>query len=618
MFTPFKNARKFDLVAYALILSLGTMEFVLSSHAASFLNDTSYVELAKSVLNRAEYGFNHKPMTQLPPGLPYLLAFLSKFFGFSYLSMVRLMTVFTTMALLISYRVLSSIQDRYVAAAFSLLLGTSPFLFQFSTTMIFADMPYFFASMLLLWLAIKLDVVKQWRLRQYVLWFAWGVILIATVLLKSVAIALLCAFCGWMGASLIYNREAGKRRLRLFCFMVLAGIVAETGWMIWSSKHQFHEWSIPGYQENYVAQLRLKNANEPELGLANWQDVAVRPFHTADDISAAMVGLFIHKEMAPAWYSPGTLVPLILIVLGLVHSFKKTGGGGLIEWYFFSYEAMFLFWPWDFEPRFFLPVSPFAFLYAWRGLSQVWLSLVDRPRLTGLLTLTLSGLGGVSSLLWGRGVLHPKVSWCLLIWGILALAAIPFVWSHPGAARRASGPLAKRLQLFGRSISLRHGFVTGAIAAACVLGLIVQLRIGIENLSPSVARNDYYPDIEAAQWVQTHSEPDSVVMARKDDLVVHYSDRRVVWFPPSRDAQILMDGIHRYGVEYVVVSYGNDTYWRPTAQECFSALKRAYPGAFQPVHEGPRYTVFEVAPELRQAWAGDATPKDSKIRLQGK
>jgi len=402
MVTLFKNDRKFDLIVYAFILSLGSMQFFLSSHAAIFLNDTNYVELAKAVLNGEQYGFNHKPMTQLPPGLPYFLAFMSKFVGFSYLSMVRIMTVFTTFALLVSYRVLSSVQNRYAAAAFSLLLGTSPFLFQFSTTMIFADMPYFFASMLLLWLAFKLDAIRQWRTHHSGLWFAWGALLVATVLLKSVAIALLCAFCGWMAASLLHDTEIGKRRFRLFCFMVLAGIAAEGAWMFWASKHQVHEWSIPGYQENYVAQLRLKNANEPELGLATWQDVAVRPFHTADDISAAMVGLFIHKEMAPAWYSPGTLVPLILITLGLAHSFKRTGGGGLIEWYFFSYEAMFLFWPWDFEPRFFLPVAPFAFLYAWRGSAQVWTALKTRPRITGILSFALAAVGSLRACCFGE------------------------------------------------------------------------------------------------------------------------------------------------------------------------------------------------------------------------
>jgi hypothetical protein len=48
------------------------------------------------------------------------------------------------------------------------------------------------------------------------------------------------------------------------------------------------------------------------------------------------------------------------MVLGLGYSFRKTGGG-LLEWYFVSYEAMFLFWPWDFELRFALPVAPLAF-----------------------------------------------------------------------------------------------------------------------------------------------------------------------------------------------------------------------------------------------------------------
>ncbi len=83
-------------------------------------------------------------------------------------------------------------------------------------------------------------------------------------------------------------------------------------------------------------------------------------------------------------------------------------------------------------------------------------------------------------------------------------------------------------------------------------------------------------------------------MARKDDMVYHYSQRRVVWFPPSRDAAVLMDGIRRWHVQYVVVHYGDDTYWQPSAADCFSALVHAYPESFRLVHTGYHSDIFRV------------------------
>jgi len=124
--------------------------------------------------------------------------------------------------------------------------------------------------------------------------------------------------------------------------------------------------------------------------------------------------------------------------------------------------------------------------------------------------------------------------------------------------------------------------------------------IGVANLDTDVSKDDFnYPEIEAAQWIKVHSTPSSVVMARKDDMVYHYSQRRVIWFPPTREAALLMDGIYRYHVQYVVVHYGEDTYWRPPAQACFEALSRAYPGSFRLAHAGYHNSVFEVLPDGR-------------------
>jgi hypothetical protein len=592
---------KYDLNVILLLLALGALQFALIRRAADYLNDTNYFELFNSILHNTGYGFNHRPMTQLPPGLPYLLALLSLVIGSSYTVMLRVMTVVTTLALVVSYALLRSRQDRGVAAMSCLLLGTAPALFAFSTSMVFADMPYFFASILLLYVAIILDEASDWRLRQTLLWLLWGVLLIVTVLLKSAGISLLGAVSCWIAVSYFKDRQTGRRRLRLFLPMVLAAVAAEGGWMLWAAKHQLRDWSLPGYQEHYVAQLRLKSANTPELGLATWKDVMIRPIKTGDDAAAAMVGLFTHKQMAAAWYSPGTVIPMILILLGLGYSFRNTGGS-LLEWYFVSYQSMFLFWPWDFELRFLFPVAPLAFLYAWRGGRVLWQVARDQPRLLGASGLALAVIGCLSSLAWGQRVPNPKMWWCITLWLLFAGISIGLLWSRREGMQKLALLLGHSLPVRGRPVTLWQHLLTAAVVCACLVGVASQLQIGLANVTSDLSKDDFnYPDIEAAQWIKAHSAPSSVVMARKDDIVYHYSQRRVIWFPPSRDAAMLMNGISRYHVQYVVVHYGNDTYWKPPAQECFDALSRAYPGSFKLAHAGPHNSVFEVSPDVRSA-----------------
>lgn len=584
------RSTRVDFIVLLLIGVLGALQFFLRCRAADYLFDTNYFELARSIAGHGGYGFNGKPMTQLPPGLPYLAAWLGLTTSSSYSVVVGVMTVFAALALMLSYRLLSVQEGRGAAAAACLLLGSSPFLFEFSTRMVFTDLPYWFASMLLIYAALKLDALGKWRPLMVVLWVAWGVGLIATILVRSAAVALLGGLCGWIVLTYLRDRKLGSRRLRLFMPAIIMALAAQGSWMWWAHKHQFHEWSVPGYQENYLAQLRLKNANDPDLGVASWKDVIARPIENSDDIGSAMFGLFAHKDMAPAWYSPGSVLPALLMGLGLVYSFVE---GNVLAWYFVCYAGMFLFWSWNFETRFLLPVAPLAFLYAWRGWKLVVRMAQSRRRLIGLAGFVLALAGCLSSIVWGRAVLHPQMRWCVAMWVPVGMISLGLFWS--GGTLIQGLVLALRRPLFkGRSVTGWQAIGAAVVGCGVIGGVLLQIPIGLANLNSDVAKFSSYPDIEAAEWISAHSAQSSVIMARKDDIVYHYSRHRVIWFPASRDAALLMDGIRRYHVEYVVVRHGDDTYWQPTAEECFAALARTYPSSFRLVHTGPQNSVFEV------------------------
>jgi hypothetical protein len=577
-----------DITMYLVLAALGALQIVLSRHVVDFVGDVTYLELAKSIVSGTGYGYDLKPETMLPPGFPYLLALFTFFMGTSYAVLVRTMAVFVTLALIFAYEVLRTQESRKVAVPICLLIGSSPIIFRFSTTLVFSDLPYFFTSMMLLWALARVELAYALRWKRGLWWLLCFVLVVASVVLRSTGTALLGGVLGWLTVSALTDRASFKRRLQIFLPLVIAGMFAQMAWMHWAVKHQFSEWPIHGYQENYLSQLRVKNGNDPELGLASWKDVLERPFQNADDRGAELWTLIARKSVAPAWYSPMSAVPIVLVLLGLGVTLWETGGG-ISEWYFLCYEGMYLFWPWNFEERFFLPVAPLACLYLWRGCSLVSRLAKVNPSRVACIAMASAAAGITSTEIWGRHFEHPQPRLCIAIWALIAAAAALFwlverkqvEWRAAGSVEPFSG-------------AWRAGVVF-AVACLVVLGVRSQVRLGIENLHFRVEDDSFYPDREAAQWIEENSSPSAVVMARKDDIVYHYGRRRVIWFPPSSDPELLMSGVRKYNVQYIIVVEGNDNYWSPPASDSFALLSKTYPNAFELVHQSASEKVYEVS-----------------------
>src|SRR5581483_11729601 len=306
-----------------------------------------------------------RPEPMIPPGFPALLALFILLVGQSYAVLIRSMAFFTTAGLIAAYELLKIKEGRPMAAVSCILLASSPSLFVFSTRMLFSDMPYFFTSMLLLWVLAHCDCAGKRTRTQALWWIVCFVLLEASILIRSTGIALAGGIFGWLTVALFRKRTFDKSRLAFFVPLIVLAVCTEVGWLLWSEQHPVSHWPVHGFQESYVTQLKLKNGNNPELGLASWQDVLKRPLENEDDMATSMVELFMHKAVAPAWYSPTTVIPLLLLLLGLVSSFRQTGGH-VTEYYFVTYQFLYLFWPWNFELRFKLPVAPLAALYVWR------------------------------------------------------------------------------------------------------------------------------------------------------------------------------------------------------------------------------------------------------------
>jgi hypothetical protein len=86
-------------------------------------------------------------------------------------------------------------------------------------------------------------------------------------------------------------------------------------------------------------------------------------------------------------------------------------------------------------------------------------------------------------------------------------------------------------------------------------------------------------------------------MARQMDVVYHYSRRKVVWFPPISDPELLMRGIIDHHVQFIVIEErGSDDekYWIPDAKTCFARLTARYPEEFALVQQGPGEAIYSV------------------------
>jgi hypothetical protein len=595
-----------DWLVLAVILVIGAIQFTYYPHAADFLNDPGYPDMARSILDHGSYRFDYLPETTLPPGFPVILAVAGWFFGLSPAVLFRVIAVFTTLGLIIAYRFLRQIEGRGVAAGACLLLGSSPSLFSFNTAVIFPEMPFFFASMLALLLTLKIDRKPG---RTPVAWtVVLGVALVLAVLIRSVGIALLVGLGTWIVISLLVMPEIGRRRLTRFLLPLVLGAAAQAGWSTWAQRHQVLEWQLPGYPESYASQLKIKDGQHPELGLAHIADIPSRIERNIVMRTALLGQLLTGRYISTFWSSPAMFGVLLLIALGLSFSFRN--GGQLYDWYFLWTEVIFLLWPWDPKPRFLYPTLPLAFLYLWRGARVIRYYSIRQPRVVGLCALLFGSVLAITSAAvalrmraFNVDLDHPRGDHLQPIaaaafWAILTVFGFAMFKFDSGRNKPEGAKAPSYLNwIAGLEVALPLRIVGILVLTTLVgSGLEHQLVLGRSNMNLVITQQSTYPEIAAAEWIRTHEPASRVIMARDQDMLFHYTGRRVVWFPPISDPKLLMDGIRRHGVGMLVVAHHSGSYWLPPEDVCFQSLAQAYGSAFHVVNHGRDYQVFEVTP----------------------
>ena len=594
-----------DVVVYTFIVLIGAFQVTHYPHTADFMNDMTYPDLARSILEKGSYQLRFLPETTFPPGFPLILAAVGLLFGLSPSTLFPVVAVSAALGIVAAYELLRRVEGRGVAAVSCLLLASSPVLFGFNSAIVYPEMSFFLVSMLTLLLAYKIDRAERDRcLIGWVLFLS--ITLVLAVLIRSVGIALLAGLATWIAISFLIDPDMGRRRMNRFLLPLMLGLAVQLAWMMWANRHQTLEWQLPGYPQSYVSQLQVKNGHYPELGMAHLADIPARVGRNVVMRTAGFSQLLTRRNVGKFWPSPAIVGVLMLVAIGLAGSLWN--GGQLHDWYFLWHEFIFMLWPWDYRDRFLLPVLPLACLYFWRGAKAVKNYSIREPRVFGIGLVLIGSLLCIGSATFASGIArfpvnpehvrgdHLQTIASTAFWG--SVAVIGFGMINPNwlrSVRDGRGTLRSlsRKVESGTPVALRLVAIV-ALVLIIISGTRLVVAIGHDNMNPDITKQSGYPIIKAANWILTHEPSDRVTMVREPDFLFHFTNRRTVWFPPISNPNVLMDGIRRHHVGAILVVHQAQSYWLPTEEECFLSLVQGHPGAFQLTHRDLDTWLYKV------------------------
>ena len=613
-----------DIIVVTVILIMGAAAILFHSRSSDFLHDdVFYADSARSLIRSGLYGINGRPETTQPPGLPALLAILFTVFGYGQALCLCAIAVCEMLAFLATYVLLQKYISKFLAAGICIVLISSPVYFSMAAAWVSPCLPFLLTTAIALLAVDRYENSATPSSR-----LTWGVVLAtvvaASLMVASAAISLLGAIIGAIVATSLKDWRLGLSRLRLFIPILLVGLAVQGLWM--HRKPAPREWPLPGYPGPYMEQLKLKSGNYPELGTAGLADFGTRIVNNVfaqSDLFAELV--LRHGVNASKIFT--AIIPILMVALGWAYAIWCNRGQRILEWYFAGYEFIYLLWPWNMEARFFLPIAPLACFYAWKSIEAMRLMAVAKPRLLGIVWCPLALLLGVSGwhwiyLHWPEGPGHwpdelMAPTWCLA--GVFAAwmaytGRPPFFLSSDWRARwfdTLSGPSKV---VFSHSAKSASYGVVGGLLLLGVIGLrgieidhkpLVSLRIG-DSVSPAIGSdenprflNAVAPEVESAIWIRSHTPVTSTVMARHVPTVYHYAERRVVWFAPTSNADILVQGILRNKVDYVIVIKHDHPYYLPDDDYCFSRVLVNHSASFQVVFQDSHLQIFHVDRNLK-------------------
>ncbi|MGO9228511.1 MAG: ArnT family glycosyltransferase [Bryobacteraceae bacterium] len=592
LFRPVRPDRRLGRADGAIVLCLlflCVFQVATVQRVESYGADSSvYMGLAHNILATGRYEFNFKPHTLYPPGFPVLLALITIMTGqASYDVFVRLMPVFSTLALVVWYFVLRRDSGRAVAAASCLLVATSAPLFQLVTQAVLSDAPFFLMSGLALLCLMRLDRQEARGAARLLVLTCFCLATAATVLVRSAGIALCAALIGWLITEAWRRRSGRPVPWHAVAFTVLVGFTAFICWIGWAKRSERLDYQGQ-HAGSYASVFVARDPHWPELGVATAGQLAVRCTSNAPAQASHIAAMLTRAgHLMPTWCSPPAAIILLLLLCGLVSSVVDRERM-LLAWYFLAYFTVYLLWPFDEGERFMLPVSPLAFVVVWRGMVAVAHLMRTRPT-TALGAVSMFGAVFAAGTVTAARLPGLQARVAVAFWPLLAAVALCLIFLVRLAGEtRATAALNSALV----SVALRR-IQQVAVGALIAVGVFQQAATARTNLAPNASLFRHHSSADCASWLRAAGT--GVVMAQQSEIVHRLSGLRVVGFPVTSSPRLIVATMMRENVRHLVVCDPVPyEYFHPTEEERWRRVERTYPLMFQLVHKGPGYRVFEV------------------------
>jgi hypothetical protein len=184
------------------------------------------------------------------------------------------------------------------------------------------------------------------------------------------------------------------------------------------------------------------------------------------------------------------------------------------------------------------------------------------------------------------------------VWVLSAILAVRMLWEETSWQRAATAIQSWFSQpfRFPRISPLRLVQLLGGLAVLVLsfIGLASQIDSARANLRPISQANSQLPDVLAAEWINSHTDSNAIVMARHVPIVFHYAARKIVWFPPSSNPQLLMEGIQKHKIDFVIVVTRDNSYYLPPEEDCMAALLPAYPNEFDLAYQSAGFKIYRT------------------------
>jgi len=129
------------------------------------------------------------------------------------------------------------------------------------------------------------------------------------------------------------------------------------------------------------------------------------------------------------------------------------------------------------------------------------------------------------------------------IWLLSGIFAAWMIWAGTTWMERISAlvrPAIGGLRM--DSLRISQVLALAALVGLIVVGLTQQLQMGRANLDLNSNTNRPSPEAEAGTWINSHTDPSAVVMARQVPSIYHYARRKSNLVPPSSNPQTIDAG----------------------------------------------------------------------------